>query len=201
MRLQSTGLTITLALHALAALGLLSYAPAREALLAPAPIMVALVAPGVDTHPEPPAERPKPKPVTKTARRADTSLPQPVISAPPEAPARAEAPANSPPAPVATKEPESVTPPVFNADYFDNPAPPYPPLARRMSEQGRVTLRVLVNAAGAADDVQVRESSGFVRLDEAARDTVRRWKFIPAKRGTEPVPAWVLIPISFRLEG
>ena len=34
-----------------------------------------------------------------------------------------------------------------------------------------------------------------------ARDTVRRWRFIPAKRGDEAVSAWVLIPISFRLEG
>jgi periplasmic protein TonB len=60
---------------------------------------------------------------------------------------------------------------------------------------------VLVNAAGSAEEVQVRASSGHARLDDAARDTVRRWKFFPAKRGAEPVPAWVLIPISFRLEG
>ena len=39
-----------------------------------------------------------------------------------------------------------------------------------------------------------------VRLDDAARATVLRWKFVPARRGSEPVPAWVLIPISFRLE-
>jgi periplasmic protein TonB len=48
--------------------------------------------------------------------------------------------------------------------------------------------------------VQVRSSSGSTRLDEAARETVKRWKFVPARRGSEPVPAWVLIPISFRLE-
>ena len=78
---------------------------------------------------------------------------------------------------------------------------PDPPVARRNGEQGRVILRVLVNPNGTADDVQVRTSSGFTRLDDSARDTVRRWKFVPAKRGAEPVPAWVLIPISFRLEG
>jgi len=38
-------------------------------------------------------------------------------------------------------------------------------------------------------------------LDHAARDTVRGWRFAPARRGDVPVPAWVLIPISFRLEG
>ena len=94
-----------------------------------------------------------------------------------------------------------MTQPIFNADYLDNPAPAYPPLSRRMSEQGRVMLRVLVNPNGTADDVQIRTSSGVTRLDDAARETVRRWKFVPAKRGARPFAAWVLIPISFKLEG
>jgi protein TonB len=74
-------------------------------------------------------------------------------------------------------------------------------MSRRLGEQGRVILRVRVNAAGNADEIQVRDSSGFARLDDAARDTVRGWRFVPARRGTTPVAAWVLIPISFRLEG
>jgi protein TonB len=94
-----------------------------------------------------------------------------------------------------------VTQPIFNADYLENPSPPYPAVSRRNGEQGRVILRVLVNARGTADEVQVRTSSGSERLDESARQTVRLWKFVPAKRGSEPVQAWVLIPISFRLEG
>jgi protein TonB len=94
-----------------------------------------------------------------------------------------------------------VTPPVFNADYLVNPPPPYPTLSRRKGEEGRVVLRVLVNAAGTAQTVEIRASSGHERLDMAARDTVRRWKFVPARRGAEPVSAWVLVPISFRLEG
>ena len=70
-----------------------------------------------------------------------------------------------------------------------------------MREQGRVMLRVLVNTRGTADEVQVRTSSGISRLDEAAVETVKRWKFVPAKRGNDAVSAWVLIPISFTLEG
>jgi protein TonB len=49
--------------------------------------------------------------------------------------------------------------------------------------------------------VQVRDSSGHPRLDEAARRAVQTWRFVPAKRGEEPVAAWVLVPVSFRLEG
>jgi protein TonB len=102
----------------------------------------------------------------------------------------------SAPAPVA-----AVTQPVFNAAYLDNQPPSYPPLSRRLGEQGRVVLRVLVDSNGSAGQVEVRASSGSERLDESARATVRRWKFVPAKRGSEPFAEWVLIPISFKLEG
>ncbi|MGH8739945.1 MAG: energy transducer TonB, partial [Burkholderiales bacterium] len=77
----------------------------------------------------------------------------------------------------------------------------YPARSRRIGEQGRVILRVLVSPRGLADEVQVRTSSGHARLDEAARTTVSRWRFVPANRGSQPVAAWVLIPVSFRLEG
>jgi len=95
----------------------------------------------------------------------------------------------------------AVTPPIFAADYLENPPPAYPALSRRLGEEGRVVLRVLVNPAGSADEVQIRTPSGHARLDDAARETVRRWRFVPAKHGATPVPAWVLIPIPFSLEG
>ena len=106
-------------------------------------------------------------------------------------------------APLATADPAAleIAAPAFDADYLRNPAPVYPLIARRLREQGKVVLRVLVNTAGNADDVQLRVSSGSERLDASARETVMRWKFSPARRGAQPVPAWVLVPISFSLEG
>jgi protein TonB len=201
MRPDRIGLGVTLALHALAAAALLSYEPARKALLAAAPIMVDLIlSPRIEQpKPQPPTELPKPKPV---AKRIERPIELPLVAAPAEAPAPVVVPPPPPPVELAPPAPPApLTPPVFNADYLDNPAPVYPPLSRRMNEQGRVTLRVLVNVHGTADEVQLRTSSGSTRLDDAARDAVRRWKFVPAKRGAEPVPAWVLIPISFRLQG
>jgi protein TonB len=94
-----------------------------------------------------------------------------------------------------------VTPPRFDAAYLDNPPPAYPALARRAREQGKVVLRVLVTPAGMAQRVEVRSSSGSNRLDEAALDTVKRWRFVPARQGVEAISAWVLVPISFSLEG
>lgn len=92
-----------------------------------------------------------------------------------------------------------VTEPHFGAAYLNNPAPTYPPLSRRLGEQGRVLMRVFVNPNGAPTKVQLRESSGHRRLDAAAEAAVRRWRFVPARRGEYPVGAWVLVPIAFNL--
>jgi protein TonB len=90
--------------------------------------------------------------------------------------------------------------PRYELAYLNNPAPAYPPLARRAKEQGRVVLRVLVSASGTAQDVEVRTSSGYERLDRAAVEAVRRWRFVPARRGGETIPAWALVPVSFQLD-
>jgi protein TonB len=95
---------------------------------------------------------------------------------------------------------EAISQARFDADYLRNPSPVYPPLARRMGEEGKVVLRVSVNAQGSADSVEIRTSSGSQRLDESAQKTVRNWKFIPAKRGEVAVQSWVLVPIIFKLE-
>jgi protein TonB len=205
IRPDRIGLGVTLALHALLAAALFSYEPARKAFIAAVPIMVDLIVPprAEPPKPLPPTELPKPKPVVKQVQK--TPEPPPILTAPAEAPSPISAPPPAPAPPVEAAAPPGppapVTQPIFNADYLENPAPPYPSVSRKSGEQGRVILRVLVNERGTADEVQMRTSSGHPRLDESARETVRRWKFVPAKRGAEPVPAWVLIPISFRLEG
>lgn len=91
------------------------------------------------------------------------------------------------------------TAPRFDADYLENPNPAYPALSRRLGEQGKVMLRVLVEASGVPSQVDVRASSGFARLDKSAVAAVKRWKFIPARQGHEAVPAWVMVPIVFSL--
>jgi protein TonB len=208
LRRRWTGLAVATCLHAALLAALLSFAPAREALQAMAPIMVSLI---VNTPPA--AEPPKPKPAVLPkplpVRQSETPQPAPLLAAPANAPSPYAAPTQPEPpkalppmnavAPAATPAP--VVAPRFDAAYLDNPAPAYPALSRRMGEQGKVLLRVLVNAAGAAEQVEVRTSSGSTRLDTAALDTVKRWHFLPAKQGGEAVAAWVLVPISFSLQG
>ncbi|MGD9953978.1 MAG: energy transducer TonB [Burkholderiales bacterium] len=217
--IDRVGAASAIGLHLLAGAALLAYEPARSAFYSAAPIMVSLVAsPRVETKPEPPVEIPPPKPRRRPVLKPAVKAPEPppVLAAPVEAPVPSPLlvappppepapPPPPPPAPaplaVAPPPPVALTPPVFAADYLENPPPPYPALSRRLREEGRVLLRVLVSAQGAAQAIEIRESSGHARLDESARATVGRWRFVPAKRGDTPAAAWVLIPISFRLEG
>lgn len=93
-----------------------------------------------------------------------------------------------------------VVPPRFDAGYLQNPEPDYPSLSKRLGEEGKVILRVLVNADGLPEQLEIRQSSGHPRLDQAALGTVRRWRFTPARRGAERLAAWVLVPLSFQLD-
>jgi len=81
----------------------------------------------------------------------------------------------------------------------NNPAPRYPAAAIAARQQGRVMLRVRTTASGTVESAQVAESSGFPLLDQAALQAVTNWRFAPARRGGEPVPFDVLIPIRFQI--
>ena len=89
-----------------------------------------------------------------------------------------------------------------DASAYDlhNPKPHYPPLSRAKGEQGTVLLKVCVAHSGAVDSVALAQSSGFVRLDRSAQDTVERWKFHPARRGGQAVSMCYQLPIRFSLD-
>lgn len=145
---------------------------------------------------ERPAPRPKAEPVLVAAPSAEPAAP--VVAAAPVAPPSPAAPAASPKAETPASLP--VTEARFDANYLHNPRPAYPPVSRRLGEEGRVLLRVQVTAEGQACKVELKQSSGFSRLDQAALDAVARWRFVPARRGDETIASWVTVPINFTLE-
>jgi protein TonB len=160
-----------------------------------------------------PVKKPEPVPEPEPQLVSQAPEPTPAPTVAPPAPPQEIAPPPQPqpqpemaePEPAPAEAPMEETPPVdpprFNADYLDNPTPAYPPVSRRLGEQGRVLLRVQVTAGGTAKNVVLHKSSGFSRLDQVAVDTVRRWKFVPARQGDQPVDAWVIVPIQFSLRG
>jgi protein TonB len=84
--------------------------------------------------------------------------------------------------------------------YDRNPKPPYPRIARRKGYQGVVVLKVEILPSGRVGEIRVKESSSHPMLDRSALKTVRQWRFIPAKRGGDPIRMWAEIPIRFELE-
>lgn len=96
-------------------------------------------------------------------------------------------------------QPESVAP-SFHANYLNNPRPPYPPGSLALAEEGTVLLRVQVSREGEAAEVALARSSGFPRLDAAALSTVKRWRFVPARLGSEAVAGTVLVPVNFSIK-
>ena len=123
----------------------------------------------------------------------------------PQAPAErglsvpAPRPADPSAAPEQKNQVASAPPPVTGAAYLRNPAPTYPMAARRAGEQGTVMLRVLVTTEGLPARVDLQKSSGSAHLDRAAIETVKGWRFKPARRGNEAVEGWVDVPVVFNL--
>ena len=150
------------------------------------------------THAKPaPTATPKSTP-TKSVTKADTPALTPNSSNTQEAPASTAAAAPST-ASGKTGSP-SLVEPSADADYLKNPPPSYPRLSRRNGEQGTVIVRVFISTQGAPEKAEVRTSSGFARLDQAALEAVQRWRFVPGRRNGTPEAMWFNIPVRFILE-
>jgi len=163
----------------------------------PAPAPIARKAPTVSA--QAPATTTSPIAVETTPAEV---APAPVLAGGPQSDVPSSpAPSSAPVMTLSKPPPPAVVPPRFDAAYLNNPRPEYPRVSRRMGEHGKVMLRVLVTAQGTAERVEVRTSSGSQRLDQAARSAVEQWKFVPARQGDDPVAAWVIVPITFVLEG
>ncbi len=174
-----------------------------------APPAPAVTQPETPPPPEPPkeAKKPDPKPVKKPKPK-----PKPVRqeSAVKPVEIQKEEPDTAPPAPSAPPAPiqdrtasprnDVYTPARSNANYLNNPKPVYPGVARSRHWEGLVVLRVYVTADGRCGEVSVQRSSGHEVLDESALEAVKKWRFVPAKRGDVAQASWVTVPIEFQLE-
>ncbi len=192
------------------------------ALLAPPPSSQSEVTP---KQPEPPRPEPRPQPQPK-AKAEPVSEPRPVLPPqPPQPVAERVVEQLAEPAPVVVAPPRPtpvakatakverlaelpakievepvVEAPRFEAAYLNNPRPAYPLAARRRGLEGRVVVRAEVLANGRCNRIELKSTSGFLPLDQAALDAVKKWRFVPARSGSQSVVAWVDVPIIFRLE-
>ncbi len=178
---------ITIALHVLVFAGFVSAGRIQSVFKDPEPMIASVV--------ESPASEETPPEYTPPIQEIQYSLPMPQeISFETESITQ----------PVVVQT--SITPPatqfvvpavVESVEYVRAPAPVYPHESSRKRERGTVVLRVLVDTAGRPAQIQIERSSGFARLDDAARAAVQKALFRPHEVDGHAQPAQVLIPIEF----
>lgn len=170
-------------------------------------VQITLVQPKVTPPPKPiiqPPPKPKVVPLKKPPKAKVKPKPAPQIVTPDPAPvthteAPNVAPVNTAPPPP-PKVVEKITQPSAGAGYLNNPPPAFPEEAMERGWEGKVLLKVHVLASGKPDSVNLAKSSGHSVLDQEAIRTVKRWSFVPGKRGTTPIDGWVTVPIKFNLQ-
>lgn len=162
-----------------------------------------------------------PRPVTETRKAPPPAKPQPLaIPEPSSLPTALETPSQGAMATAHAAPPAATIPstsatavaaagnaggavqlPSSDADYLQNPKPPYPPLSERLGEQGNVIYKVWIGTDGRAQRAELVSSSGFARLDKAAYDTVMHWRYVPGKRNGVPEAMAFNVPIRWQLRG
>jgi protein TonB len=148
-----------------------------------------------------PRQVPTPMAVAKAVAQPSPDAPAAVVaSVESSSLERAPLSAVSPVANAAPPAPMKLELPSTDADYLNNPRPPYPPLSKRMGEQGKVVIRTLIGADGVAQEASIHQSSGFDRLDQAALTTARKWRYVPGKRAGVAAAMWFNVPFTFVLE-
>jgi periplasmic protein TonB len=78
--------------------------------------------------------------------------------------------------------------------------PTYPESARRGGIEGTSLLRFEITEGGIVSKITVEKSAGHEDLDRAAVAAVQRWRFEPARRGTQAVAVWVTLPVRFEIK-
>ncbi|ADV00253.1 TonB family protein [Alicycliphilus denitrificans BC] len=153
--------------------------------------------------PTPPKPRPAPTPAPMPLAIADPTpapaAPVGVVQQQPAAAPVEAAPAPAPAAPAAPPGP-AIIQPSSDASHLNNPKPVYPAVSKRLGEQGKIVLRVLIGTDGLPQKIEIKQSSGYERLDRQAVDTVSRWRFVPGTRNGVPEAMWYLQPINFVLQ-
>lgn len=81
-----------------------------------------------------------------------------------------------------------------------NIKPKYPRIAKKNGYEGTVLLKVEILKDGNVGKINIATSSGYALLDQAAIESIQKWKFSPAKKHNKCIDQWVQLPINFDLK-
>ncbi|HZZ05075.1 energy transducer TonB, partial [Paraburkholderia sp.] len=124
--------------------------------------------------------------------------PTPVAAADPTPPAPAAPPAQAAPA-VGRPTMEIIAP--KNVSHIDcnMVTPEYPSLSRRRGETGTAYVKFVVGLTGKLENIELKKSSGFNRLDDAAVAAAHASACKPYLENGQPIRAAYTQPYNFNL--
>lgn len=169
-------------------------------------------APPVSTPPAPPPKQEaKPKTKTKPEPKPKTLEPS---STPPAAASEAKAAeaakaaeSQTPNAAVAPASSQGTSGTPIQTDigklvvvYQPDADPYYPSFSKRAGEQGEVVVRLIIDETGVVEEVALLRSSGFPRLDRAASEIGKRYRFKPYSVNGNPARISTNLLIKFNLK-
>jgi len=155
--------------------------------------------PPPDTPPPPPPKFAAPPPPFIPPPEVNIAVPPPVVNTI-QVTTKVAVPAPfvpTPPSPVVRQVQR--TAPVIDAKHACE-EPEYPSASRRNEETGTVLLRFLIDVDGRVIDSKIESSSGFPRLDRAARDALGSCVFKPGTVDGKPEQSWAPIKYTWRLQ-
>jgi len=196
-------LMVVLVLHGIL-LWLIQSGLARQAITLTQESVEALLL--TDAAPPPPPvaapKTPSPKTPLPPVIQPPIAAATPVITAP-TAPAINVTPTQSTPptAPIASSAPS----PSIRTGAAIQPGascakPDYPSASRRLEEEGTVSLKFLIGSDGRVLQAEIEKTSGFPRLDEAARNALSKCQFRPGTIDGKAEQSWASIKYTWRLE-
>ncbi|MDP3620755.1 MAG: energy transducer TonB [Polynucleobacter sp.] len=180
-------------------------------------VMANLVTPEAPPAPPvstPPAPKAKPEPKTKPEPKVKPEPKPPETSKAPASEAQTKATeasksldsqtANAAVAPAAS---QGATGTPIQTDigklvvvYQPDADPYYPSFSKRAGEQGEVVVRLIIDETGVVEDVALLRTSGFPRLDRAASEIGRRYRFKPYIVNGSPARISTNLLIKFNLK-
>ena len=187
-RKHLTGIVLVIVLHALLLWGIASGLARQVVRMTENTVEAVLMTEAPPPTPTPPPKTPPPK--TPTPPPPAPTSTAPAITQTPTPPAAAPA---APAAP-AIRTGAVIQPGAHCAK------PDYPSASRRMEEEGTVTLKFLIGVDGKVMQADIEKSSGFTRLDEAARQALSKCQFRPGTVDGKPEQSWATIAYKWRLE-
>lgn len=195
-----TGLAFVVALHVVLVYALVNGLARKIVEVVQAPLETRII-----EEIKPPADKP-PLPPLKLAPPPPPFIPMAEVridNPPPATNTITAVAAANPPPPVPAPGPVVVAPPIKTVPVVDArncSKPEYPFASLRAQEEGPVVLQFLIGIDGRALDSKVERSSGYRRLDEAARRALALCKFKPGTEDGKAVQSWARIEYQWKIE-